>query len=263
MINENNKKAQITIFVIIALIIICAIIIVFVLLGKPIGITGISARQNPELYIEKCIEDSTNEAQDFLIKRGGVITGINSDRKIYYNNTNITYLCYTSRDEELCINEHPMLNKEIEKEIERIIKPKLEKCFEELKKLENYKEAKSGIESLNISILPKALSVIVEKNIEYTKNEQSFKLRNFKKNIPSKVYDFISLSNQIINQELDCDCELESCNADSLGLSVENREFEISKPVYLTEGTEIYFIREILSGKEFLFAIRNCVRSVV
>ena len=256
----KSKRSQVTLFVIIALIIVVLIIAVFLLKNQTQN--KISLKENPSDYvrvsIQKCAEQAGMEAEKLVIIHGGFLSPTNS---MAFNGTNISYLCWASQNLELCTNEHPLLNLEIQKEIESYVKPKLEKCFNDVKAQLNSYGYSEGDLILSSEIVPNELKLGITKKISFKINDNSVNLENFDTKIISPLYDFIRITNEIINQELKCNCGFESCNAKTVELNRNNQNFDISKPVFTADGREVYLIEELLTGKRFGFAIRNCVRA--
>jgi len=252
---NKNKKSQITIFIIIALIIVVSIALVFVL-KKPAAQGQISPIENPKAFVQRCVSGVLEETEANLSAVGGLT---DTENKLLNGNIKIAYYCYTPYDGVLCVNEHPMLNKEIEKLILDSAKPKVEKCFSELKsQLAGYDYKEEPME-MNIEINVDSLAAKISKKITYTRNGQIMTAENFDTKINSPLWNFISITGDIMNQELNCDCETDSCNADMLKLSLDNPDFKITKPENDDRG-EIYSIEELDTGKTFSFALRNCVR---
>mgnify|MGYP001574177548 CR=1 FL=1 len=262
---KKSKKGQITIFVIIALIIVVAIALFFAL--KQVSISpggggifgGPLSGQQTQTYIEDCAKKATSEILPEMYLKAGFI---NPSPFFIYDGEKIGYLCYTPFKNQLCINKHPVLNKEVEKVITDYITPKIQKCFSDIKEqLRDSDFRDSPAIDINVFVEDKKIAVKIKKDIAYTFNDNSVQLSIFNTEVDSAFFDFIKLSSQIIDEELDCDCEKESCNADITRLNKNNREFEITKPVYTSEGIEIYNIKEILTQNEFKFAVANCIRA--
>ena len=76
-----SKRSQITLFVILAIIIVIAIIAAFILLNKPKQVIIIPT-ENIKDYIEKCIKNSAEESLSNIILAGGLINSNNNFRFI-------------------------------------------------------------------------------------------------------------------------------------------------------------------------------------
>ena len=259
---RENKKGQITIFVIIALILVVTLALVFVLIKTPS--TGISADKpdTSKSYITKCARDALSEAESLVIPHGGFLD-TSTTNFVRYSGRDVLWLCYTSDYETKCRNKHPMLQQEIERQLENYVKPKIEECFSTMKtQLRNY-DYKDEPLYLDIKIIPTKTYMNITKKISYKINEQTINIEKFDSSINSPLYDFVSIANEISNQELrNCNC-IDACNADIFELNRLNPAFAIRKPAVGGDGEEVYTITEISSGKEFDLAIRNCVDKIM
>src|SRR3989344_3008285 len=103
---ENNKRGQVTIYVIIAIFII-AIILFLLLLIKQKGLDIILPKpsiQTPSEYIEKCARDSAQEAIEIMLPQGGYL---NPENYRIYNKNKVAYLCYNHNFYQPCITQEP------------------------------------------------------------------------------------------------------------------------------------------------------------
>jgi hypothetical protein len=251
---EKSKRGQITIFIIIGVIIVLAIAMIFIATRK--SPEQISYKENPKAGIQQCVKNALNAAEKTVIIHGGFEK---PNSYVRFNGTDVVFICYTEDNNELCINEHPLLNIEVQKELKRIIEPKIVKCFEDLKAEminNNYKEESLNV---NIVILPSQILANITKKITYNQADRIIVLEDFDTRITSPLYDFIRIENRIVNEEVDCVCGKDTCNADLISINRYNRGFEITKPAYSGKGAEIYSIKEMDSGKIFNLAVRNCV----
>jgi len=258
MITKKSKRGQITIFVIIAIVIVFIIAGFFLLSNKDSNMP--SLKENPSGYIkaniEKCAKEAIDDAERIVIKNAGFLE---QDNAWVFNGTSYQKLCDGSGKDNLCTNNHPILIVETQNEIKDYITPKLNACFETIKSsLRNYKyQADSNV--INVSIVDREIRVEIKKDLAIEVNGQKINIEKFKVQVNSPLYQFLSITNRIINEELDCNCGMESCNANLMNLIKYNREFEILKPIYGMNGEEVFTITELNSGKQFAFAIRNCV----
>ena len=256
---KENKNSQITIFVIIGILIIGAVVFVFTLSNKTPNQISVSPIKDPQGYIRECATNAVVEAEGKISPQGGFLN-LDNSTSIMFNSTKVKWLCYTPMLKMLCTNRHPMLNKEIEKEIESIAKPQIEECFNIIQEeLKNYEYKQEELLNFSVFITPNQIAIKIYRKISFIKNQQTINIDNFNIAINSPLYNFVSITNEAINQEVSCNCGEETCNADIFKINKNNPGFEISR--FITGRNEkIYTIKEQLSEKKFNFAVRNCVR---
>jgi len=259
----KKNKAQITLFIIIGIIIIVGIAIIFLAFRErfiPEKEIPIDVSQT----MERCIKDSANSAIKEIISHGGYSNAtIVSKDNLLFKEIQIPILCSTSGYDELCTNNEPMLIQNSEKEIKDIITSKIENCFSELEtQLEKTHSYNAESTSIDVQITPDYLILTVNKKITIQKDNQTENFEDFSQKIQSGLYDSLILTNEIINEELECNCLTESCNADIITLNKNNHDFEITKPVFSNDNEEVYMIKEISSGNVFQFGVKNCVRRI-
>jgi hypothetical protein len=254
----KSKRSQITIFIIIAILIIGAIALVFLIMPKSSNNISADNIGTISSYIDNCATENALKLEKEIIKHSGLfnITG----NSMVFNGSKIAFFCYTNSYDVLCNTEYPVLTSEIEEQIYDYLKQKLDKCFENVgERLSkyNYKEEPMV---LSVEILPDKIKLNINKKITYTINEQTKAIENFNTAINSPLFEFIRISQEIVNQEVNCDCPNEACNADINLLNKFNHaDFEITKPLFNSRKEEVYSISEKLSGKQFNFAVKNCV----
>lgn len=255
--NVDDKRSQLTIFVIIALMVVVILAVFLVMdLQKSRGIV-VNPGEDPKGYVQDCAIKAAREAELAIISQGGFLKLQNA---IFFDNTNVTWMCYTPFNEQLCINKHPLLTREIENEIKTIITPKIEACFSKLKNIFKNYDYKEESLSINPLITDGFLKIEVRKKISIKKQDgTTTDLENFDSRIISPLYDFMQIENRIIREELSCDCTEETCNADIININRDNQNFETRRFV-TGKNEKIYSIEEISTSKQFNFAVRNCVR---
>lgn len=248
----QSKTGQVTIFVIIALILVVVIALIFVLIPKE-GI-NIKPSENPKGYIDNCVSNAVEEAIEKILPTGGYL---NVENGLNYNNQEVAYLCYIEEERKICINQEPMLIDKMESEIYNYIKPQITNCFNSLKsELEGYQEIDSDF---IVDIRPNAVIVLINKKITYIQRDSTNEINGFDSSVESSLFDIARITNQIINEEVNCDCGNEICNADVVKLSGQNQDFELEKFV-TGKNEEVYTIKNRKLKEEFVFAIRNCIR---
>ena len=246
------KRGQVTIFIILAVLIVSAIFLFFLLRGKQ-AIDFFSREENPQSFIEKCGKDSMEEAANIMLLQGGYITP--ESYKLYKNNK-VAYLCYTNKYYYSCINQEPLYIEFLEEEIKNYIEPKIKDCFYSLE--QEYKDkgykVNSGALDLSVELNPKQVRVEINKKLELSKNEETRKFENFNARLNTPLYDLAVIAVEIANQEA------KFCNFEYVGFSLLYPEFIIEKKQVGSEETasDIYIIKEKISEKKMLIATRSC-----
>jgi len=243
-----EKRGQIAIFVIIALVIVGGVIAYFAIRNLPQA--GTQAVFNPTQAVEKCVEDSVNEATDIMIPQGGFL-----EPKLYhvYNDTKITYLCYTPRYYKPCVNQHPMLLTEVKEQIKGYIKPKIEQCFSSMKDEAGRKNiaVELGAMNFDVSLAPNRIFVDISRETKITEKDSSRTLDKYNFEIINPIYDLANVAKDIVNEETIY------CNFNYLVYMFIDKEFDIRKNK-LSEDSVLYAIKDKNSGKIMNIAVKGC-----
>jgi len=245
----KSKRSQVTIFIILALIIVVAIALIFVLFRKPT--ISLSPEDNPQAYIEKCVKDAAEEALDILMPQGSYIEPTNY---VLYENNKIGYLCYNTNFYQQCINQEPMLIKHIEQEIIDYIEPKITGCFNSLRGELREKDYEVTMKSMKINaeLQPKKVIINIDRVFELVKNKETRSFTKFKTQVLSPVYELSEIALEIVNQEA------KFCYFEYLGYMIFYPKYNIEKFV-TGDDAKIYTLTEIITNKKFKFAIKSCV----
>lgn len=245
---QINKGGQVTIFIILAMIIIVILAILF-LLRTPIK-TQVIDEDNPQAYIESCTREAVEEALDILSPQGGDIKPKGS---VLYNGISITHLCYTEDFYRTCINQRPLLPEHIENEITNYITPIVKGCFQNM---ENYLERRYEVEvgemNLTTRIYPDNLVVEIEKKIKLTREDKIRKYENFRMNMITPIYNFAKIATEITNQEA------QFCHFEELGFMILYPRWDVQSTITGDSHT-IYLIKERTTNQKFQFATKSCV----
>ena len=248
-----NKKSQVTIFIIIAIIIIALIIGFFLVYYKTeIGILQPSITE-PQQYIEKCARDATSEAIGIMLPQGGYLNPINY--KLYEDNK-VGYLCYVSDFYKPCIMQEPLYIKHLQEDITTHITEKIETCFQELKlelEKENYQ---IEMKEMNITteLATNIARIKIDRSFVMTKQEKTERINLFKSSLNSPLYNLAITAIDVANQEA------KFCNFEYLGYMMLHPRFKIDKKS-VSEGknaSKIYIIEDVNTEKKLTIAIRSC-----
>ena len=247
MVEKMRKKAQVTIFIILALILIVGVILAFLLIRKPS--IGISDEENPQAYIESCTNEAVEEAVEMLLENGGDLEPKGS---VMYNGKELTYLCYNENYYKPCINQRPMLIEHIENEITSYIQPRVSNCFQTLKsELETRYDVEMGNMELTTELQTKQVVIDIKRDFKMTRGDDVRSFTKFKANLINPIYDLAKLAMEITNQEA------HYCNFDILGFMIIYPKYDIYK-FRTGDSDTIYTVEDLLTNQKFKFAIRSC-----
>ena len=140
---RKTNKAQVTIFIILALILVVSIVLVFLLIRRPD--VSIGDDENPQAYVESCVNEAVEESVEMLLENGG---DLEPKGGLLHDGKEITFLCYNKEYYKPCVNQRPMLVEHMEEEITSYIKPRVSNCFQSL---ESQLESRYDVEELEVS----------------------------------------------------------------------------------------------------------------
>ena len=235
----GDKQAQITIFIIVALVIVVLGILLYMFYPSIKSNFGF-AEENPPVFIQDCIEDKIKETIDTLSLQGG---SLSPEHYIMYNNEKIEYLCYSEEYYKTCVMQQPMLKEHIENQAEI--------CFNELVK--NYQgrgyEVNLRKGETNVELLPKRVVVSFGNSLTLTKGD-SKNYNSFDVIVNNNLYELVSIVNSILNWEARYgDAETTIYMNYYHDLKVEKKK--------QSEGSTIYILTDRNTENKFQFASRS------
>ena len=246
---SSGKKSQVTIFIIIAITIVLAILFIF-FFRRPITV-DIVDKANPASYIESCTEDAVKSSINILEEQGGDIQLKNS---VMYNDTNISYLCYTPRYYEQCMNQRPLLIEHAQQEMKKYLEPKIQMCFNNMRSAfeKRYDVEVDEPLGLEINLISKQVNIKISKHVAITKENKGSSYDDFYYEVASPIYNILKIAMEISNQES------QYCSFDTLGYMLLYPDYDISK-FKTGDSDTIYMIKEKNTDETFKFAVRSCV----
>lgn len=260
---EGGKGGQITLFVILGLAMIVIVLLLTLFLSNPSSngakgqLTNPGEIDNVQDYISECVGNSVEESLGVILSRGGVREPL--EPKIFYKLKDIQYICYTNEKNTLCTNIEPMLISKVEKEIDEYIRADVEACFNQI--IESYSayDVSSSETEFSSDITPSKIKLKITKELEINSGQSRLYYNDFDFEIPSQLYTLLRIAQKIVNEEVDCNCGAEACNADLAILMRDNYGFSIEKDL-TNDGSEVFNIEEDRTGTKFVFAIKNCFK---
>ncbi len=243
----KNKRAQLTLFVISAILIVIAIIIaLFMVANSSIHKTQ---QQNLRFNFQSCVEDSVQSTMLLLLENGGLLTPPN---KISYQSHNYTYLCYAADYYYQCYNYYPILEHLVEGQIHENTRQIVKDCFVSI--LDDAENTGYQItqkpEEYFVDLLPGKIKIEVEKEITIESKETSQSFTNFGFELPTDLYELIEVTQNIVN------AEAKNCYFDVNKFMVLYPKYNLTRTDYT--DSKIYTLEDRASKEEIKFAVRTC-----
>jgi len=248
------KRSQITLFVILAIIIVTAIILLYIFVIKPYW--DASRISDPKAFIEKCASDSLTNSEKKIFDNNGYPGNITN--YILYSKERagekVPYLCTVSMFYVPCVNQEPMIMEKIRKEIEESVRVDVSSCFSNLetKLKKGGREVVSGNLTLRIEFETKAITANITKDLAISKGGKTETFNEFDTKINSPLYNLLYTENKIVY------FESENCAFDSVSWMRFNSDLRIQK-FSASDQTKIYTLTDKDSEKKIKFAVKTCV----
>ena len=241
-----NKQGQVTIFVILALVIVGVIVVIF---AFP-EVNVFSDSVNPGAYLKSCIEPEIEIIKSTLSEQGGYANPLHYT---FYQDMKLQYLCYTSESYVPCKVQQPLLVKHVEKEMKNYIEPRAKQCLQDLKNQYERKgySVTSGVSEIKVSIIPDKIIVDFNAPLTITKQDtQSF--QKFAVAVESQWYDLLLTAVSILQYEStlgDSETSLYISYYPNLNIDKVRRD----------DGSTIYQLSDVTTKDKFSFATRSLV----
>jgi hypothetical protein len=247
---KKNRRGQVTIFIIIAIAVVAVGVMVFIFYPQ-IQTTLGAQEQNPESYIQTCIENEITNSVNKLSVQGG---SINPGSYLLYQDNKVEYLCYTNEYYKPCTVQEPALTSHIESEIETDINTKAEDCFNSM--VSSYERQGYTVDLKRgdkiVQLLPQRIVTTFNYSMTLTKGTDVQKYDSFIVMMDNNLYELSAIANNIVEWETAYgDAEISTYMTLYHNLKVEKNLVE--------SGTKIYIITDRNTGNKFQFATRGQV----
>lgn len=246
-----NKKGQVTIFIIIALLIV-SIVFAVVYFSGWIKFEK-SASENPKEYIENCMLVSVKESENLLFK-SNTYPEFNSSNYILFEREKVPYMCIASEFYKPCIPQDPALFTRVEQIMENKVARDVKNCLERVySDLEDggYEVTKQTGET-SLDITRGAINIVLNETMYIKKGETAYTLSGFEVNYGTKFYETLKLTQTIINYESTI-CEFNKLNWMNSYPEV------IISTTRASDQTKIYSLKDRMTDREIKFAVKTCV----
>ena len=244
---EMNKKAQVTIFIILALAIIIVLLLIF--LGRDrIGtlITG----ESPVEQIKRCVAESFEPALDLIRLQGGSLA---PENYYLYQGNKLDYLCYTEENYKQCVMQKPLLKQSIERELEAYLQPRARNCIESVKSSLQGKgyAVSSKNPVINIQLIPNSILIDIKSDLRISKDITETH-ESIKVDINSKLYEHVMVASSISNWEA------KYGDSETMNYMIYYPDLKVEKKKQ-GDGTTVYILTDRGSLDKFMFASRSIV----
>lgn len=245
----QNKKGQIAIFVIVAIVIVGLILLLFLYPRLPTSLGGSDVAPVP--FLKSCVEPILQKNIVSLSATGGYA---NPDAFLQYKGEKIEYLCYTSENYKTCIVQQPLVKEHFERELDNLTKENVSSCVQSLKQAYEARGYTVNLGSVDskTSINPEGILVSITTPMTVTKAGSTKSFSGFNIQTESKMYDLLMIAVSIIDYE------------STLGDSETTLylqyypELKIEK-TKLDDGSKVYRLTDVVTNESFRFASRSLV----
>ena len=244
---RGNKSGQVTIFIILALIIVVGVALVITFFPK-IKSSVSTGPQSPQEYIDTCLRESLEENIATISLQGGSMV---PEHSYLYKNNELEYLCYTPEYYQTCVVQVPFIKNTLEKEILESVENEIDSCLNSMK--ESYegkgyavllKEGENKIE-----LLPKRIALTINTSMTLTKKD-SQTYESFSILLNNNLFELSSIANSIV--------EWETTYGDVDHTTYMDYYPNLKVEKYKQgEGTTIYIITDRNTENKFQFASRS------
>lgn len=241
-----EKRGQIAIIVIVALMILAAAVLLF-MYRKDIVVPG-SDVFSPSSFLRTCIEPTLKENIEMLSKNGGYSQ---PEGYLTYQGENIKYLCYTNEYYKTCVVQQPMIKEHFEEELNNLVGSKAESCMQNLKNEYESRGYDVSMGSVDSSITINPGNILVSLNTPLSiKKESTQTFSGLDVELDSEMYDLLLLTDSIISYETTFgDSETTLYMRYYPDLKIEKTK--------LSDGSKVYTLSNVVSKDSFRFATRS------
>ncbi len=249
MFKEGNKRGQVTLFIIIAVIIVALAALVYLFFPSIQSIFGLTT-DNPQIFLQNCLEDDMFNTVSAISLQGGTMTPSNY---YTYGGSDIEYLCYTNENYSPCVMQQPLLQPSIENEIKNELQDNVRNCFDLMKESFESRgytfELSSG--QIYAELLPKRVVLNADYKLRLSK-EDSQVYDSFRVVVNNNLYELVGIANSILNWETNFgDAETTTYMDYYPNIKVEKKKQE--------DGSKVYILTERDGSGIFQFATRSYV----
>ncbi len=243
-----GKRGQVTIYIIIAILVVAAIALVYLFYPKITSV--VSGDFSPGNFIEDRLEEPVQTNKETLSVQGGYNE---PEGFIMYNNNKIEYLCYTSEYYKPCHVQQPMIKQNFEKELAKLLQPDAELAINELKmqyERRGYSVVGGDNVKTSVEIVPNKIKVKIDSPLTVTLKDTTQTFDDFEVEYDSQMYFLLMTATSIT------DYESTYGNTDT-SLYIRYYPNLLIEKNKLEDGSTIYSVEDVTTKERFTFASRS------
>ena len=243
-----DKRGQVTIFVIIAIIIVGVILLLFAFGGLPTLLGG--GQIIPSDFLTTCIMSDLQKDVTLLSNNAGYE---NPEASVMYKGENYTYLCYTTEYYKTCTIQQPFIKNNFEKELARMLTPKAQQCAQSLVtayQKAGYSVSSSANSNVSIVVGPEKISVDFMVNLVVSKQGATQKIDKVSASLNSQLYNLMFIASSIV------DFEAVYGDSETTLYMQYYPDLRIDK-IRRDDGSKIYTLTDVVTTDRFRFAVRS------
>ena len=190
-----QKRGQVTIFIVVAIIIAALILFsYFYLYPKYVS----QADKRP--ILDRCIQDEIQKQIVSLSLDAGMP---DSKFRYMYLDENISFICYTNEYYKPCVVQQPFLKEAFEKSLAKNMQPVIQQCYDRAISdlVARGNEVISGDIKTNLTIDPNGVSVLINAPTSVSSGEASVSFSKIRVNLASNIYTILMVANSLLQFE--------------------------------------------------------------
>jgi hypothetical protein len=241
-LREGYKRGQLTLFVMIAIVIVAGIFVWFFWVQPTYF-----GMQTRGLRFDNCVNDALLEEVKALALVGGEYEPLSY---YLYQNEKIPYFCYTNVPYKTCVVQQPLVKQYFEKQLKEALDSKINLCYEnsvdQLKDL-GYNVTTGKID-FNITIIPNRINV----EIFAPTTVEGQRFTEYRMNLNSPIYDILMIVTSLLQYEAGYG------DAPISELMFYYPDFIVDK-FKQSDSSTIYIVQDKVDGIKFQFASRSLI----
>ena len=243
VIRDRKKAGQVTLFIILAIIIVASILVFFLYLQP-----NFFSVKSEKLYLESCVEGIIQDSINKLSLTAG-----NSDPSFnaQYLGENISIVCYSDEYYKPCVVQQASFKQTFEESLAKETKTQIEKCYKDsVRELQakGYEVTEGNIKQ-TFEINPDGVKVTVNAPTTVSSGEVNSRQEKFEIKYNSDIYKILMIATSILQYETSYgDSEVST-------FMYLYPELNVQK-IRSNDGIKIYIITD-KNVIEFKFAVRS------